>query len=197
MMRFAGITLTISLFAWHLSCGGSGSVPAPLAPDMVLYNAKIVTIDQDFSIFQAVAIKNGRFLEVGSDSQVLALAGESTEKIDLEGKTILPGFYDSHIHVSGAAGEAFDPLSNKMREATSIEEVVELVRQKVAATPPGELVRFTQGPGRPEQLDDGGVPFLGGNGQGSTALHVLNMDIGAAGEQRLNHARMTFIGCHH
>ena len=154
MMRFVGITLTVSLFAWHLSCAGSGSVPAPLAPDMVLYNAKIVTVDQAFSIVQAVAIKNGRFLEVGSDSQVLALAGESTEKIDLEGKTILPGFYDSHIHVSGAAGEAFDPLSNKMREAASIEEVVELVRQKVAATPPGELVRFTQGPGRPEQLKE-------------------------------------------
>ena len=152
MMRLSRITLGVFLCALHLSCGGS--VPAPLAPDTVLYNAKIVTVDEDFSIAQAVAIKNGRFVEVGSNSQVLALAAESTEKIDLEGKTVLPGFYDGHVHVAGAVGEAPDPLSNQMREVTSIEGVVELVRQKVAATPPGELVRFTQGPGRAEQLKE-------------------------------------------
>ena len=71
MMRLSRITLGVFLCALHLSCGGS--VPAPLAPDTILYNAKIVTVDEDFSIAQAVAIKNGRFVEVGSNSQVLKL----------------------------------------------------------------------------------------------------------------------------
>ena len=83
MTKLSRIALVVSLCVLHLSCG-SGNVPEPLAPDTVLYNAKIVTVDEDFSIAQAVAIKNGRIVEVGSDSQVLALAGQSTEKKDLE-----------------------------------------------------------------------------------------------------------------
>lgn len=152
-MKFAQLAL-VSLLVVSLPSCSSGDIPDALAPDTILHNAKIVTVDQDFSIAQAVAIKNGRLVAVGSDSQVLALAGASTETIDLEGKTVLPGFYDSHVHIAGAAGEAPDPLSNQMSKATSIAEVVELVRQKVATASPGEVVRFTQGPGRVEQLDE-------------------------------------------
>ena len=74
--------------------------PAPpdvLAPDRVLHNGKIVTVDGDFSIAQAVAIKDGHFLAVGSNSEILSLAGAATEILDLEGKTVLPGLHDSHI----------------------------------------------------------------------------------------------------
>ncbi len=59
-----------------------------------------------------MAIKDGRLVAVGSNSQVLALAGANTRRIDLERKTVLPGFYDSHVHIAGAAGEAPDPLIN-------------------------------------------------------------------------------------
>ena len=61
MMNWNRITLGVCLCALHLSCA---SVPEQLAPDTVLYNAKIVTVDEDFSIAQAVAIKNRRFVEV-------------------------------------------------------------------------------------------------------------------------------------
>ena len=151
-MKFTQLTLAGLLMILFPSCGGD--IPAALAPDTILHNAKIVTVDEDFSIAQAVAIKDGHLVAVGSDSQVLALAGASTERVDLEGKTVLPGFYDSHIHIAGSAGEAPDPLSNAMSKTTSIAEVVELVRQKVAAASPGEVVRFTQGPGRAEQLEE-------------------------------------------
>lgn len=157
MMKFARLALAGVLFALLPSCSG-GDIPDALAPDTILHNARIVTVDEDFSMAQAVAIKDGRLVAVGSDSQVLALAGANTERIDLEGKTVLPGFYDSHIHIAGAAGEAPDPLSNAMSKATSIAEVVELVRRKVAASSPGELVRFTQGPGRAEQLEENRWP---------------------------------------
>ncbi len=73
------------------------SVSDVLAPDLVLHNGKIVTVDEGFSIVQAVAIENGRFVAVGSDSEILALAGTQTEKVDLEGKTVLPGLNDSHV----------------------------------------------------------------------------------------------------
>ncbi len=76
----------ILLFIFFSQC--TSNVPDLLAPERVLYNGKIVTVDQDFSIAQAVAIREGRFVAVGSDSEILALAGAQTEKVDLEGKTI-------------------------------------------------------------------------------------------------------------
>ena len=157
MRKFVQLALAGVLIVLLPACGG-GNIPTALAPDTILHNAKIVTVDEDFSIAQAVAIKNGRLVAVGSDSQVLALAGAGTQSIDLEGKTVLPGFYDSHIHIAGSAGEAPDPLSNQMSQATSMAEVQELVRQKVAAASPGEVVRFTQGPGRAEQLEENRWP---------------------------------------
>ena len=117
-----------------------------LAPDLVLHNGKIVTVDQDFSIAQAVAIKNGRFVAVGSDSEILALAGAQTERVDLEGKTILPGLNDSHVHLAHRVGEPPDPLIPKFAQAKSIAEIVEVVAQKVAVTPPGEVVWIPRGP---------------------------------------------------
>ena len=122
------------------------SVSDVLAPDLVLHNGKIVTVDQDFSIAQAVAIKNGRFVAVGSDSEILALAGAQTERVDLEGKTILPGLNDSHVHLAHRVGEPPDPIILKFAQAKSIAEIVEVVAQKVAVTPPGEVVWIPRGP---------------------------------------------------
>jgi predicted amidohydrolase YtcJ len=122
------------------------SVPDPLAPEKVLHNGKIVTVDEDFSIAQAVAIKNGRFIAVGSDSEILALTGAQTEKVDLEGKTVLPGLNDSHVHLAHRIGEPPDPLISQFAQANSIAEIIEVVAQKVAATPPGEVVWIPRGP---------------------------------------------------
>ena len=82
------------------------AVPDALAPDLVLHNGKIVTVDEDFSIAQAVAIRDGRFVAVGSDSEILSLAGSNTRQVDLEGNTVLPGFNDSHLHLAWSRGRA-------------------------------------------------------------------------------------------
>src|SRR5438094_1347621 len=66
---------------------------------MVLYNGKILTADDKFTIVQAVAIRDGKFLMIGKNDEVLALAGPNTKKIDLTGKTVTPGFYMHHIHL--------------------------------------------------------------------------------------------------
>jgi predicted amidohydrolase YtcJ len=66
--------------------------------DLILHNGKIVTVDERFTIAQAVAVREGKFLAVGKDQEILRLAGTETVKIDLKGKTVLPGLIDTHNH---------------------------------------------------------------------------------------------------
>src|SRR4029077_1105361 len=67
-------------------------------PELILHNGNFFTVDDLQPSAQAVAISNGRFLTVGSNADVLNLAGPSVKKIDLAGKTVLPGFIDAHCH---------------------------------------------------------------------------------------------------
>jgi len=76
---------------------------AGLAADWVFYNGKILTANTDdpaqFAIVQAVAIYDGKFVAVGNNQDVLAFAGQGTKKIDLGGRTVLPGLIETHLHV--------------------------------------------------------------------------------------------------
>ena len=81
------------------------AVKAPA--DMVLRGGKIVTVDGDFSIHQAIAIKDGRFLAIGTERDMRPLIGPPTRVIDLAGRTVIPGLIDSHIYAS-AAGSSWD-----------------------------------------------------------------------------------------
>src|SRR5688572_7050841 len=64
--------------------------------DLILHNGKIVTVDERFTIAQAVAVKEEKFLAVGKNKDILGLAAPNTIKIDLKGKTVLPGLIDTH-----------------------------------------------------------------------------------------------------
>ncbi len=130
------------------------NVPDVLAPDMVLHNGKIVTVDEDFSIAEAVAIKDGNIVAVGSNGDVLALAGSTTERMDLEGKTVLPGLHDSHLHLAWPVGEAPNPAIRELGAARSIGEIVDIVRREAKAASPGELVWIPFGPGRVTQIKE-------------------------------------------
>src|SRR5947208_15064234 len=76
---------------------------AGLAADWVLYNGKILTANTEdperFTTVQAVAIYDGKFIAVGSNQEALDLAGPNTKRIDLGGKTVLPGLVETHLHV--------------------------------------------------------------------------------------------------
>ncbi len=89
-MQYVKLTTSgLLLASFLLLLSGCGSaVPDALAPDLVLHNGKIVTVDEDFSIAEAVAIREGRFVAVGSDSEILSLAGADTRQVDLEGNTV-------------------------------------------------------------------------------------------------------------
>src|SRR3990172_5351376 len=76
-----------------------GRLAAQQAPDVVLYNGKVLTVDKNFSIAQAVAITENKISLVGTDQQVLELASPQTQKIDLKGRTVTPGLIDTHRHV--------------------------------------------------------------------------------------------------
>src|SRR5580704_15743291 len=69
-------------------------------PELILHNGNIWTVNAAEPRSQAVAISRGRFLAVGSDSDVLNLAVPGVQKIDLGGKTVVPGFIDAHSHPS-------------------------------------------------------------------------------------------------
>ena len=64
--------------------------------DMVFYNGQILTVDEQFTITKAVAVRDGKFLAVGDNQRILAMAGPLTRRIDLEGRTVVPGFMDTH-----------------------------------------------------------------------------------------------------
>jgi len=77
------------------SCGSDSS---PLSADVIYYNGKIITLNNQNQIASAVAVKDGKFLKIGSDDEIKRLAGLSTKLIDLKGKTVIPGFIDAHTH---------------------------------------------------------------------------------------------------
>ena len=75
--------------------------PQDHEPDWVLHHGKIVTVDGNFSLAEAVAITADHFTAVGSNEAVLQLAGSRTKTLDLHGRTVIPGLMDNHLHNAG------------------------------------------------------------------------------------------------
>ncbi len=108
-----------------------------LAPDLILHNATIYTLNPALPRCSAIACKDGRIVAVGDDTDVLALAGPATRRIDLGGRTVIPGINDAHNHML--------EMGLKLRrigldDCTSIAEMVERVRAVAALTPAGQWI---------------------------------------------------------
>src|SRR6195256_4684488 len=69
------------------------------APDLILSNGKVITVDERFSIAQALAIRGDRIVAVGTNQDIARLAGPATKRIDLRGKSVIPGLIDNHMHL--------------------------------------------------------------------------------------------------
>src|SRR5438105_1842074 len=133
MMTMAGVALA---FAASL-LAGCGAGPAPRnaePPELVLYNGKIVTVDPSFSIAQAVAIRGDRFAAVGTNDAVRRTAGVATRQIDLQGRTVIPGLIDGHLHNAGG-GPGLD-----LSRVRSIDELLGAVETRAKSAAPGELI---------------------------------------------------------
>ena len=83
-------------------------------PDTIFYNGKIVTVDNAFSIAEAFAVRGDRIQSVGQNSQIRKLAGPVTVLVDLQGRTVIPGLCDSHVHAPAASLYEFDHLIPEM-----------------------------------------------------------------------------------
>jgi predicted amidohydrolase YtcJ len=111
-------------------------------PDLIIHHGKIVTVDSVFSIAQAAAIRGGKFIAVGTDDKVLALAGPGTQKVDLRGRTVLPGFNDTHNHQnSGITLVTNVDLTN----IHSIDDIQTALHDRLKTAKKGEVIAGTRG----------------------------------------------------
>src|SRR5262245_48044528 len=111
------------------------------AADLVLVNGKIVTVDERFTIAQALAVKDQRIVAVGTNGEVRRQAGKSAKVIDLKGKTVISGLIDNHSHWIRAA--EFDEL--RFDGVTSRRQALRLLTQRVQAAKPGEWMAVLGG----------------------------------------------------
>jgi predicted amidohydrolase YtcJ len=160
--------------------------------DLILFNGKIITMDGRDTIQQAVAIKDGRILQLGDNREIPLLAGPLSTMIDLKGKTVTPGLIDSHYHLM-YYGQQFWPgyLDIRHPRVQSKADLLQVVGEYAARLQPGEWVSGNQGfhLGLGETLDrwdlDGVAPnnpvyLRHGSGQyvvvNSLALQIAGID---------------------
>lgn len=109
--------------------------------DLLLHNGRIVTVDETFSIQQAIAIRGDRVLQVGTNDAILRRRGATTTMVDLQGKTVLPGLIDSHVHATGASIYEFD---HEIPVMANIDDVLKYVASRAAVLPEGTWIRVSQ-----------------------------------------------------
>ena len=108
--------------------------------DLILLHGHILTADDSDSVAQAIAIRHGIIVKVGTDAEVLEFAGNvpGMRIIDLHWHTATPGLIDTHAHI--AEGGVEELYGVKLSDATSVAEIVVRVKAKIALVKPGEWV---------------------------------------------------------
>ena len=137
-----------------LQAQGQPTRQAP--PDVVLTNGKIVTVNDQFAIAQAVAIRGDRIVAVGTTQNIARLAGPNTRRIDLRGRTVVPGLIDNHAHYQEEG--AYWNLELRFDGVDTRKRVLELITAKAKVTEPGKWV-FNLGGWSLDQFMDDKRPF--------------------------------------
>ncbi len=114
------------------------SVASAQTADAILFNGKILTVDKDFTVQEALAISHGRVLASGTTAAMRKLAGDKAKLIDLGGRTVIPGLTDGHIHGIRAA-LTFDTEVNWIGVPT-LKEALEKIRQAGKTQKPGSWI---------------------------------------------------------
>jgi predicted amidohydrolase YtcJ len=129
------VSLAATLAGISLAYQGAVAVKGQTAPpDAIFYNGKIVTVDDQFSYAQAVAITGDKFTAVGTNADVRKLAGARTRQIDLKGLTVTPGLTDNHLHNAGG-GPGVD-----LSRARTLREVLAAIGAAARQRKPDEVV---------------------------------------------------------
>ena len=107
--------------------------------DLILINGKIITVDNKFSIAEAVAITGDRIVSVGTSKKIKKLSGDNTRVIDLGGKTVIPGLIESHVHPEQASTSE---LENKIPVVHNIDQLLAWIKSEADVKEKGEWIIF-------------------------------------------------------
>ena len=149
------VSLAIALSVLAAGAGHVLRAQQPPPADMILTNGKIITVDDRFSIAQAVAVRGERIVAVGTTADINRLAGPGTRRIDLRGRAVTPGLIDNHAHYQEEG--AYWMLENRLDGVESRKQALEQIRTRAAARP-GEWI-YTLGGWSPDQFADDPRPF--------------------------------------
>jgi predicted amidohydrolase YtcJ len=121
------------------------SIPNELAAELALINGKIVTVDTNDTIAEAIAVKNGKIIKVGTSDEIQLMINNNTRMIDLEGRTVLPGLTDTHVHMISSGTRMLDPRKLDCRdfyhpEIESIKDIINKIKEHSVKTPIGEWI---------------------------------------------------------
>lgn len=149
---------TLSIAVWLFARAGFAPAQEPAA-DIILTNGKIITVDDRFTIARAVAIRGDRIVAVGTDAEIERLAGPSTRRIDLDGKAVIPGLIDNHMHLLRAGRTwtrevRWDGIGSRV-------QALERLRARGDEVDPGEWI-FNLGGWTIDQFSDDASPFTRG-----------------------------------
>ena len=146
-----------ALVAGLLAAAAVAVVPAQQqTADLVLTNGKIITVDDRFQVAQAVAIRGERIVAVGSNQEIARLAGPSTRRIDLRGRSVVPGLIDNHAHYMEEG--VLWTVELRLDNVDTRKQALEMIRAKANSLPAGQWV-YTLGGWSPDQFTDDKRPL--------------------------------------
>jgi len=136
--RAARVALVVlPLLASRAGAQSPQQTPPQTPADLVVLNGRVITVDPAFRIVEAVAVKGGLFMFLGSSEDAKKLVGKDTRVIDADGKSVVPGLIDSHVHALGVAeAETQAPY----RELRTLAEIQEWVAAEAAKRPAGQWI---------------------------------------------------------
>src|SRR6201982_211696 len=121
----------------------AGAQTAEGAADIILFNGKISTLDRQAPDATAIAIRDGRFVAVGNDADVMRRAGSGTQRIDLKGRRVIPGLIDSHMHI--IRGGLNYNMELRWDGVRSLADAMRMLKEQVSRTPAPQWVRVVGG----------------------------------------------------
>ncbi|MBM3820943.1 MAG: amidohydrolase [Acidimicrobiia bacterium] len=144
----------LAAFGVAFVAGVSGQQAPPA--DLILTNGKVITVDDQFRIAQAVAVRNGRFVAVGTNQEITRLAGPNTRRIDARGRAVVPGLIDNHAHYQEEG--AYWTLELRFDNVETRKEALDRIRAKAKQNGPGNWV-YNLGGWSYDQFTDDKRPF--------------------------------------
>ena len=181
--------LALALLVAFLVSSTVGHTQQPIA-DIVLTNGKIITVDGKFTIAQAVAIRGERVLAVGTNQEIGRLAGPATRRIDLRGRSVVPGLIDNHAHYMEEG--VLWTVELRLDGIESRKQALETIRAKAASLPAGQWV-YTLGGWSTDQFTDDKRPMTKAELDTAAPNHPVLLQVTRA-ETYLNSRAVEVLG---